>query len=239
MSDPLIHVVFDALAWLAAAAAAYWFSRVARAYLPVMPRDLAYFAAVVIGAAFGAYLFGSLNLWLSGLSGIARSIEGAVVGGIIAVELYKWHAGIRTRTGARFALPIAIGIAVGRIGCYLSGLDDFTYGTPTSLPWGHDFGDGIPRHPVQLYESAAMAACALAYVLAVRGGSRFVIANGFYLVIGFYGLQRFLWEFLKPYGTLIGPFTLFHALSAAIVVYAAVMIATAPKPEPADDRAFA
>ena len=239
MPDPLIHVVFDALAWLAAAAAAYWFSRVARLYLPAMPRNLAYLAAVVIGAAVGAYLFGSLNLWLSGHAGVARSIEGAVAGGIIAVELYKWHAGIRTRTGARFALPIAVGIAVGRIGCYLSGLDDFTYGTPTTLPWGHDFGDGVLRHPVQLYESAAMTACALAYTLAVCGGSRFVIANGFYLAIGFYGLQRFLWEFLKPYGTLIGPFTLFHALSAAIVVYAAVMIVTAPTPEPADDRAFA
>jgi prolipoprotein diacylglyceryltransferase len=231
-------MVFDALAWLAAAAAALWFSRVAKSRLPAMPRDVAYLAAVVIGATIGAYLFGSLNLWLSGQSGIARSIEGAVAGGIIAVELYKWRAGIRTRTGARFALLIAVGVAVGRIGCYLAGLDDFTYGTPTTLPWAHDFGDGVLRHPVQLYESAAMAACALAYALAVRR-SRFILENGFYLVIGFYGLQRFLWEFFKPYGTVLGPFTLFHLLSAAIVVYAAVMITTAPKPEPADDRAFA
>ena len=99
----------------------------------------------------------SLNLWLSGLPGIARSVEGALAGGIVAIELYKWRNGISLRTGARFALPLAIGIAVGRIGCYFAGLDDFTYGTPTTLPWGHDFGDGIARHPVQLYESAAMA----------------------------------------------------------------------------------
>jgi len=39
---------------------------------------------------------------------------------------------------------LAIGVAIGRIGCYLAGLDDFTYGTPTALPWGHDFGDGVP-----------------------------------------------------------------------------------------------
>lgn len=231
-------MVFDALAWLAAAAAALWFSRVAKSRLPAMPRDLAYLAVVVVGATVGAYLFGSLNLWLSGQNGIARSIEGAVAGGIIAVELYKRRVGIRTRTGARFALPIAVGIAVGRIGCYLAGLDDFTYGTPTTLPWGHDFGDGVPRHPVQLYESAAMATCALAYALAMRR-SRFILENGFYLVIGLYGLQRFLWEFFKPYGTVLGPFTLFHLLSAAIVIYAAVMIVTAPTPEPADDRAFA
>jgi prolipoprotein diacylglyceryltransferase len=47
-------------------------------------------------------------------------------------------------------------------------------------------------------------------------------------VVGFYGLQRFAWEFLKPYGTLIGPFTLFHILSATLVAYSVVMIATAP-----------
>ncbi len=34
----------------------------------------------------------------------------------------------------------------------MTGLSDRTYGTPTSLPWGIDFGDGIPRHPTQLYE---------------------------------------------------------------------------------------
>ena len=71
-----------------------------------------------------------------------------------------------------------------------------------------------------------------------------VIDNGFYLAVGFYGAQRFVWEFFKPYGALIGPFTLFHLLSAAIVAYAVVMIATAPTPKPTregeqDDRAFA
>ena len=52
-------------------------------------------------------------------------------------------------------------------------------------------------------------------------------------------LQRFVWEFFKPYAPLIGPFTLFHILSAAIFLYALVMIASAPTPRPADDRAFA
>ncbi|MFG3757362.1 prolipoprotein diacylglyceryl transferase family protein, partial [Klebsiella pneumoniae] len=101
------------------------------------------------------------------------------------------------RTGARFALPLAIGIALGRIGCYAAGLDDFTYGIPTALPWGHDFGDGIQRHPVQLYECAAMAIFAAWYVGMVMQRNSFVITNGFYLALAFYGLQRFVWEFLK------------------------------------------
>lgn len=47
-------------------------------------------------------------------------------------------------------------MAVGRLGCFFAGLPDYTYGVPTDLPWGVNFGDGVPRHPVQLYESAAM-----------------------------------------------------------------------------------
>jgi prolipoprotein diacylglyceryltransferase len=240
MSGATLHAIFDVIAWACAALSIYWVTRRAGARFPASPAgDWHYIAALVFGAGVGAVAFGSTNLWLSHQSGIARSIEGAIAGGILAVELYKRSARITARTGARFALPLAVGVAVGRIGCYLAGLDDFTYGTATALPWGHDFGDGIARHPVQLYESAAMAAFAVFYVVRLRRNDRFVIENGFYLSVGYYGLQRFLWEFIKPYGALIGPFTLFHILSMLILVYAVVMIATAPTPRVADDRAFA
>jgi len=240
MSGTLLHVVFDVLAWAAAGLAFLWLTRRAGVRFPPSPsRDVSYLAALMCGAGVGAVAFGSANLWLSQQVGLARSIEGAVAGGILAVELYKRGAGIAARTGARFALPFAVGVAVGRIGCFLAGLDDFTHGTPTTLPWGTDFGDGVPRHPVQLYESAAMATFAAAYVLYAQRGNAFAIANGFYLAVGFYGAQRFAWEFVKPYGALVGPFTLFHALSAAILAYSVVMIATAPRPRPRDDAAVA
>jgi prolipoprotein diacylglyceryltransferase len=240
MSGANLHVVFDMIAWAAAALSLYWVTRRSGRQVPAVPaNDWRYIAVLVFGAGVGALVLGTANLWLSEESGVARSIEGAIAGGILAVELYKRSAHITARTGARFALPLAVGVAVGRIGCYLAGLDDFTYGTPTTLPWAHDFGDGILRHPVQLYESAAMAAFAVVYVMRVRRNDRFVIENGFYLAVGYYGLQRFLWEFLKPYGPLIGPFTLFHILSVFVFLYAAVMIATAPTPRAVDDRAFA
>ncbi|MBR0715383.1 prolipoprotein diacylglyceryl transferase family protein [Bradyrhizobium liaoningense] len=238
MSGAGLHIVFDIAAWLVAGAAVYWLSRRGLKF-PSQSFELPYIAALVFGAGLGAYLFGSSNLWLSGQAGIARSVEGALAGGIVAIELYKWSAGIALRTGARFALPLALGIAIGRLGCYFAGLDDFTYGTPTALPWGHDFGDGLSRHPVQLYESGAMAAFAVAYVLAVLNRNDFVITNGFYLALVYYGSQRFLWEFLKPYGALIGPFTLFHLLSLFILLYAAVMLATASKVRPLHERAAA
>ncbi len=224
-----IHAIFDVLAWLAAGMAGAWLMRSGRVTSAVpQPLRFAYLAALIFGAGLGAVVFGSANLWFSGQGGFARSIEGAIAGGIVAIEAYKRLAGISQRTGARFALPFAVGVAVGRIGCYLSGLDDFTYGTPTTLPWGHDFGDGVPRHPVQLYESAAMALFAPVYVWRVLRHDRFFVDQGFYLAVGFYGAQRFVWEFFKPYGPVIGPFTLFHLLSAAVLIYAIAMIATAP-----------
>jgi phosphatidylglycerol---prolipoprotein diacylglyceryl transferase len=83
-----------------------------------------------------------------------KTIVGALVFGLIAVELFKRHIGLRQSTGDLYAIPLAIGIAIGRIGCFLTGLSDNTYGTPTNLPWAIDFGDGIPRHSTQLYEIA-------------------------------------------------------------------------------------
>ncbi len=239
MSGIILHTAFDALAWLLAGGAALWLARVEKIAFPAVTTDLPYLAAVLLGAGVGAYVLGTANLWLSGMPGVGRSIEGALAGGIVAVELYKRVAGIRARTGARFALPLAVGVAVGRIGCYLAGLDDFTYGTPTALPWGHDFGDGILRHPVQIYESATMAAFALVYVMAIRRRDRFIIDNGFYLAVGFYSAQRFGWEFLKPYGAVLGPLTLFHLLTLATLAYAIVMIASAQHRSPAHDRAAA
>src|SRR5262249_2925794 len=114
MSGVLIHGAFDVLAWLTAGLAALWLTRVEKVTFPAVTTDLPYLAAILLGAGMGAYLFGPANMWLSGVPGLGRSIEGAVAGGIIAVELYKRAAGIRTRTGARFALPLAVGVAVGR-----------------------------------------------------------------------------------------------------------------------------
>jgi phosphatidylglycerol:prolipoprotein diacylglycerol transferase len=239
MSGTALHTLFDVAAWLAAGAGIWWLSRVRGLRFPSQSFELSYIAALVFGAGLGAYLFGTLNLFLSGQGGLARSVEGALAGGIVAVELYKWKNGISLRTGARFALPLAIGIAIGRIGCYYAGLDDFTYGTPTTLPWGHDFGDGVLRHPVQLYESLAMAAFAGLYIVAVRRRDEYVITNGFYLALAWYALQRFLWEFWKPYGALVGPLTLFHLLSLSILLYAVFMLVTAPAMRSHHERAAA
>lgn len=239
MTGAQLHILFDILAWLGAGAAGWFVSRLSWVRFAAAPMQLPYIAAVMFGAGVGAYVFGTANMVLSGRPELARSIEGAVAGGIIAVELYKHFAGILVRTGARFALPLGVGVAIGRLGCYFAGLDDFTYGTPTSVAWGHNFGDGIARHPVQLYESAAMAAFAIVYLICLRLRLNYVVDNGFPLAVGYYAAQRFLWEFLKPYGTLAGPFTLFHLLSLALFAYAVAMLTTAPTTRLNNERAAA
>lgn len=222
----MIHLAFDVLAaacsFLLTAAVYRW--RLAAAGDRITRAGPGYAAALIAGAAAGAYLAGTANLWLSGMPGIGRSIVGALAGAIAAVEAYKWRTGIAGSTGLLFVPAFAVSVVVGRIGCLLSGLDDYTYGTPTALPWGVDFGDGIPRHPVQLYESLAMAAFLIAALAALQRRSPFFLANGFYLLVAWYALQRFAWEFLKPYGAVAGPFNIFHLITAGLFVYGISMM---------------
>jgi phosphatidylglycerol:prolipoprotein diacylglycerol transferase len=56
-----------------------------------------------------------------------------LIGGLVAVESTKWWLGVTTRTGDLFAIPLAAGTAIGRVGCFLTGLEDRTHGTPTTL----------------------------------------------------------------------------------------------------------
>ena len=127
-------------------------------------------SAAIVGAAIGSRALywieipaGSIARWtdVTYLLG-GKTVVGAVLGGLIAVEITKRWAGITQRTGDLFVLPLCIGMAIGRIGCFLTGLEDHTYGTPSSLPWAVDFGDGIRRHPTQIYEIVALVALAIA-----------------------------------------------------------------------------
>ena len=219
-----IHLVFDVAAWISAwLIGRYVVPRFFEAQRTPL-RNPGYFIALGSGAIAGALFFGSLNMTLAGFWQIGHSIAGAVAGGIVGVELFKLATGIRGSTGGQFVAPLALGIAVGRLGCFFAGLPDYTYGTPTKLPWGVNFGDGIARHPVQLYESAAMLLFLAAYLRALSVNSQFVRRQGFYLFVAWYAVQRFAWEFLKPYPHVIGPFNVFHLICIALFGYSVFMM---------------
>jgi prolipoprotein diacylglyceryltransferase len=231
---PYIHAVLDVAAWLASMTA-FWFAT--RRLLPAeampanrVPYPGVYAVTAGAGALCGAMFFGTANALLSGVQALGFSMVGGLAGAIAAIEAYKRFTGVTGSTGIVFAAPFAATVAVGRLGCFLSGLADFTYGTPTAMPWGVDFGDGIHRHPVQLYESLAMAAMFVVLIQRLIVRDRFWLTNGFYLVVGWYALQRFVWEFFKPYATVVGPFNLFHMVCLGLLLYAGVMIRSRPVP---------
>lgn len=182
-------------------------------------------AAAITGAAIGSKVLywledpvRTLHQWNDVQYLLAgKTIVGALLGGTAAVEVVKSRSGIRRRTGDLFAVPIVIGIAIGRIGCFLAGKQDDTYGTATSLPWGVDLGDGMRRHPVQLYEVAFMLG--LAIILPRIGPPRFAEGHRFrFFLLAYYSWRLFV-DFLKP-GARFGVLsTLQWACVAALLWY--------------------
>jgi phosphatidylglycerol---prolipoprotein diacylglyceryl transferase len=170
MSPIAWHTAFEVSAYFIGARLFLWQRR--RLALPVLEdrdRSLWIGVAAILGAALGAKVgywiedpqnaFAAFPDWRHLLEG--KTIVGALLGGLVGVELVKRAIGAHGSSGDAFALPLIAGIAIGRIGCFVSGLDDHTYGNPTHLPWAIDFGDGIPRHPTQLYEIAFLIALGL------------------------------------------------------------------------------
>lgn len=160
------HTVFEAAAYTTGFQLFLWRRRRAAGAAPqAREATLVLVAGAVLGAALGAkiaywlydpaYAFAGFPDPRRLLEG--KSIIGALLGGLLGVEAAKRLEGLTRSTGDAFVAPLMVGMAIGRIGCFLAGLDDHTYGNPTALPWGVDFGDGVPRHPTQLYEVAFLA----------------------------------------------------------------------------------
>jgi len=162
---------------------------------------------IFIGAAFGAligsHLVGVLEnppllshfnlIYLMG----NKTIVGGMLGGLIGVELTKKKIGVNVSSGDMMVYPLILAMIIGRIGCFLAGLDDGTFGSPSNLAWAINFGDGIRRHPTNLYEILFWIALWLTLKLIERhreftDGSKFKIFLSSYLVF------RFLDEFIKP-----------------------------------------
>jgi phosphatidylglycerol:prolipoprotein diacylglycerol transferase len=172
------------------------------------------------GAMLGAKLPFVLADWQAFLAGTAWFADGKTIllglaGGYLGVEIAKWCLDIQTRTGDTFAVPVAVSIAIGRVGCFFGGC---CFGTPTDLPWGVVFphADACPRHPTQLYEAAfhAMAALLLAGALS-RGLWRGHLIKVY--IIG-YAIDRFFSEFLRPEARFVGDLTAYQWASVVLAL---------------------
>ena len=152
---------------------------------------------------------GGLGLLVSG-----RSIVGGLVGGAASVFLLKRALHIKERKGNLFAPAIALGVAVGRIGCFLRGC---CYGTPTRLPWGTDFGDGIPRHPTQLYEAVFMLGM-FGLLAAVKSKATAPGVLFRFLMVTYFSF-RFVTEFIRVEGAPVLGLTFFQWISLVVLAW--------------------
>jgi prolipoprotein diacylglyceryltransferase len=164
----------------------------------------------VLGAADGPF---SLVGWLSD----GKTIMTGLIGAYLGVELGKLILGVRAKTGDTFALPLACALAVGRWGCFFNGC---CFGRETALPWGHDFGDGVCRHPTQAYESVFHLSMAVVLWFCVR--HRLFVNNQLKLYLIAYGVYRFLSEFIRPEPVVLLGLTFYQWASVALVVGLAV-----------------
>jgi phosphatidylglycerol---prolipoprotein diacylglyceryl transferase len=165
--------------------------------LPLWKR-FALAGAAFMGGALGAklpFILGSSQHWWSEAAWLSdgKTIITGLAAAYLAVELTKLVLDIRVKTGDTFALPLALALAVGRWGCFCNGC---CYGTQTTLPWGIDFGDGIRRHPTQIYESLFHLSMALVLWQIMRRRILCYQRLKLYLIV--YGFYRFATEFIRP-----------------------------------------
>ena len=199
------------------------------------PTDWAYemtFAAL-LGGIVGARLDFAIQNWddVSGdvvgniFSGSGLVWFGGAVGGAIGVIVWAWRRRMLGLPLLDLAAPaLALGYAIGRIGCQVSG--DGDYGTDWDGPWAMAYPDGTEPidttvHPTPIYETLAMGYGAL---LLWRWRDRFApgILFAIYLVLA--GTERFLIEFIRRNDGVVAGLTTAQLLSLAMVAAGAAWL---------------
>lgn len=222
--------------------------------------DEEYAADIVVAAVVGGLV--GAKLWYVIVAGDLDALfrrggfvwYGGLIGGIVAVLVNGWRLKVPARyTMEITAAPLALGYAIGRVGCFLVNDD---YGIPTTLPWGLKFPHGLPPstvaeltrmnvtfpagtdpnlvvavHPTQIYETVMMF-LVFAVLWRLRDhrhaiGWRF----GVYLLLA--AVERFLVEFVRAKDDRwLGPLSLAQLTSIAMVIAGAVVLVRLNAPDP-------
>ncbi|MGZ3752971.1 MAG: prolipoprotein diacylglyceryl transferase, partial [Mucilaginibacter sp.] len=161
------------------------------------------FIGAALGAFGGSHLVGILENppLLSHFNFIYfmgnKTIVGGMLGGLIGVEVAKKKIGVTVSSGDLMVYPLIFAMVIGRTGCFLAGLEDGTYGIPSNLPWAVNFGDGVRRHPTNLYEIVFWLLLWLV-LSSYERRHQFTDGSRFKLFMVSYLIFRFLIEFIKP-----------------------------------------
>jgi phosphatidylglycerol:prolipoprotein diacylglycerol transferase len=163
----------------------------------------------------GSIFSGSGLVWFGGL-----------VGGALGAVLWaRWRRWLGWQLFDLAAVPLAVGYAVGRVGCQLSG--DGDYGVASDLPWAMAYPDGtVPTteevHPTPVYETLAMG---LAGLVLWRLRDRFApgVLFGIYLIIA--GIERFLIEFIRRNDDVVAGLTQAQLIALVLLGIGAAIVA--------------
>ncbi len=201
-----VHGLFIALAVVAAAA---MFTAEARRRGAMNEQSLVAVAGALIGGAVGMRLSGwarhidvdaNTNLAYAWQFG-SKSILGGLLGAYLGVLIAKRIGGYRGKTGDLFAPAVALGMAIGRIGCHLTEAP----GRPTGMPWGIHAPASTPEcpgcltgqamHPSFIYEIIFQLA---AFVVLLWLRSRIDRPGELFVIyVASYAVFRFFVEFVR------------------------------------------
>jgi len=189
--------------------------------------------AALVGGLVGARIDYLIQNWdeASGdllgslFSGSGLVWFGGVVGGAVGVALWAWRRGwLGAQMLDTASVPLALGYAIGRVGCQLSG--DGDYGVASDLPWAMAYPEGtVPTtdevHPTPVYETLAMGLLALALW---RLRDRFAPGVLFGIWLFFAGLERLLVELVRRNEDLVAGLTLAQVFALAMMGGGAAVI---------------
>lgn len=191
--------------------------------------------AGVIGGLIGAKLLwtfehaGEQNLLALLTSRGGMSWFGGVAGGLAAGGWFMRRAGLRPIAVLSAATPaLAVGHAIGRIGCLLVGDD---YGRPSTLPWAIAFPRGLPPtdvpvHPTQIYEALPLFGLAILLTQLRRRGTPDARVLGAYFLLT--GALRFAIEFVRVNERVVAGLSVAHLASLLAVAVGAVLLTRRP-----------
>jgi phosphatidylglycerol:prolipoprotein diacylglycerol transferase len=155
------------------------------------------------------------DLLLSG-----RSLVGGLLFGFLSAEVAKPLLGYRLPPNDRFAALLPFSLAIGRLGCLLSGC---CRGTPYDGALAVTYADGIPRHPAALYEAGFQVAIGALFLVFVR--RRVLPGRLFALYLVAYGAYRFLSEFIRDTPHVLFGYSFYQAFCVLMILAGLVTLA--------------
>lgn len=202
--DVWIHPILESLGIFMGMRYYYFLKRKSTEKMP-LNISLAILVGATAGALLGSKFIGNLEnpfaffnqefnfqkFWSS------NTIVGGLAFGLLGVEIAKKIVGYKKSTGDLITFPLILAMIIGRVGCFLTGVYEETYGIPTNSIFGMYLGDQYKRHPVAMYEIIFLL-CLWFFLKKIQKQKKYPSGFVFQIFMLSYFSFRFLLDFIKP-----------------------------------------